>query len=120
MTDQVAHPDHYGGDVPTEPIKIIRAWGLGFALGNAVKYIARAGRKPGADAKTDLSKAIFYIDDEIIRGEMSEREPLFVLSAREVGVLEDYRRYGSSASDKTYVQVCAIVDRLVEERDLVS
>jgi hypothetical protein len=50
-----------------EPIDVIDAWGLGFALGNAVKYISRAGRKPGNDALTDLRKAAFYLAREIAR-----------------------------------------------------
>lgn len=59
--DPVDHPPHYGGDVPTEPIKVIEAWGLGFSLGNAVKYITRAGKKPGATALDDLEKAKWYL-----------------------------------------------------------
>lgn len=64
MTDAVNHPPHYGGgDNPYEAIKVIEAWGLGFNLGNAVKYISRAGKK--GDAAEDLRKAEFYIDREI-------------------------------------------------------
>lgn len=63
--DAVVHPPHYGGDLPTEPIKVIRAWGLNFALGNAVKYIARAGKKDPGKTLEDLKKARFYLDDEI-------------------------------------------------------
>lgn len=67
MSD-VDHPAHYGGaENPYEAIKVIEAWGLGFCLGNAVKYIARAGLKPGTDAITDLRKAAFYINREIER-----------------------------------------------------
>lgn len=59
--EAVDHPAHYGGaDNPYEAIKVIEAWDLGFHLGNAVKYIARAGRK-GA-ALEDLRKARWYID----------------------------------------------------------
>lgn len=63
----VDHPAHYGGaDNPYEAIKVIDAWGLGFALGNAVKYLARAGRKT-ADPLEDLRKARWYLDHEIQR-----------------------------------------------------
>ena len=62
MADDVNHPDHYGGDTPYEVIKVIEAWGLGFHLGNAVKYIARAGKKEGQAAEKDLAKAQWYID----------------------------------------------------------
>ena len=61
MNDPVNHPDHYGGgDNPYEAIKVIEAWNLGFHLGNAVKYIARAGKK--GPAVVDLRKARFYLD----------------------------------------------------------
>jgi hypothetical protein len=66
--EQVDHPPHYGGaDDPYEAIKVIESWSLGFCLGNAVKYIARAGRK--GDALTDLRKARWYLDREITRRE---------------------------------------------------
>ena len=62
----VDHPSHYGGaDNPYEAIKVIEAWRLGFCLGNAVKYIARNGKKTGSDAVEDLKKARWYLDREI-------------------------------------------------------
>lgn len=57
--EKVDHPPHYGGDTVYETIKVIEAWGLDFHLGNAVKYISRAGKK--GDATEDLEKAIWYI-----------------------------------------------------------
>lgn len=71
-TDVINHPLHYGGaDNPYETIKVIKAWGLGFNDGNAVKYISRAGKKfrTKAEAKRkrleDLKKSRWYIDQEI-------------------------------------------------------
>jgi Protein of unknwon function (DUF3310) len=62
----IDHPAHYGGaDNPYEAIKVIEAWGLGFCLGNAVKYIARAEKK--GDTLNDLKKARWYLDREIVR-----------------------------------------------------
>jgi hypothetical protein len=61
----VDHPSHYGGDTTYEAIKVIEAWGLGFHLGNAVKYIARAGKKPGAEELEDLKKSQWYLDRQI-------------------------------------------------------
>jgi len=59
--DNVHHPQHYGGkDNVYEAIKVIDAWGLDFALGNAVKYISRAGKKTD-NALEDLEKAKWYI-----------------------------------------------------------
>ncbi len=70
MSEQVDHPAHYGGaDNPYEVIKVIEAWGLGFCLGNTVKYIARAGKKGGA--LECLRKARWYLDREISRLEKS-------------------------------------------------
>lgn len=64
--DSVNHPAHYGGaDNPYEAIKVIEAWGLGFHLGNVVKYVARAGRK--GDAGDDLRKAAWYLARAIER-----------------------------------------------------
>lgn len=64
--EAVDHPAHYGGaDNPYEAIKVIEAWGLGFNLGNTVKYVARAERK-GAPIQ-DLEKARWYLDREIER-----------------------------------------------------
>jgi hypothetical protein len=72
MAEQVNHPPHYGGgDNPYEVIRVIRAWGLGFSLGNAVKYIARAGRKDPARHVEDLRKARWYLDEEIAHLEKS-------------------------------------------------
>lgn len=64
--EQVDHPAHYGGaDNPYEAIKVIDAHGLSFCLGNAVKYILRAGKK--GDRIEDLQKAVWYLNHEIER-----------------------------------------------------
>lgn len=63
--EAVHHPEHYGGDVLYEAIKVISAWKLNFTLGSAVKYICRAGKKIGADELEDLRKARWYLDWEI-------------------------------------------------------
>lgn len=62
MSDPVNHPNHYGGDTTYEAIKVIEAWGLGFSLGNLVKYVARAGKKDPVKELEDLKKARFYLD----------------------------------------------------------
>ena len=64
MAEAVDHPAHYGGaDNPYEAIKVIEAWGLGFCLGNTVKYISRAGKKDAI--VQDLKKARWYLDRQI-------------------------------------------------------
>jgi hypothetical protein len=69
MTDPINHPPHYGGDSTYEAIKVIEAWGLGFSLGNALKYICRAGRKGSEGRVEALQKARWYIDREIANAE---------------------------------------------------
>jgi translation initiation factor 2B subunit (eIF-2B alpha/beta/delta family) len=54
-------------DNPYEAIKVIEAWGLNFSLGNAVKYISRAGKKSKKTTIEDLKKAATYIQFEIRR-----------------------------------------------------
>ncbi len=71
MGEAVNHPAHYGGDTIYEAIKVIEAWGLGFCLGNTVKYISRAGKK--GDILEDLKKAAWYLNREIQRLEHEPR-----------------------------------------------
>ena len=61
--DLVNHPPHYkaGG---IEVIDFIEAKDLNFRLGNAVKYISRAGKK-ATDPVQDLEKAAWYLKREI-------------------------------------------------------
>jgi len=55
-------PVYYGGvENPYEVIKVIRAWNLGFELGNVLKYISRAGKKHD-NIKEDIDKAISYLN----------------------------------------------------------
>lgn len=73
---EVTRPRHYGGDEnPHEPIKVIEHYGLGFCLGNALKYLLRAGRKPGSPCVRDLKKAHWYIDRAIERAEKGVQAP---------------------------------------------
>lgn len=60
--DPVARPAHYtrGG---IEVIDFIEDQGLGYRLGNVVKYVSRAGFK--SNAVEDLKKARWYLDREI-------------------------------------------------------
>lgn len=67
-------PAHYGGpENPFEPIKVIEHYALNFSLGNAVKYILRAGKKDAAKTVEDLEKARTYLDFEIARLRREER-----------------------------------------------
>jgi len=63
----VNHPSHYaeGWSNGAEVIDITE--NLNFNRGNAVKYIARAGRKDAMKTVEDLKKARWYIDRELKR-----------------------------------------------------
>lgn len=67
----VDHPQHYNGIPGVECIDVVRH--MNFNVGNAVKYLWRAGLKSeeGMTDKQkqieDLKKAIWYINDEIKR-----------------------------------------------------
>ena len=64
--EQVNHPQHYGGkNNEYEAIKVIDAWDLGFSLGNAIKYISRAGKKRKDTELEDLRKALWYLQHHI-------------------------------------------------------
>lgn len=72
MMEKIKHPSHYAEGRKYEPYKVIKDWDLNFNLGNAVKYISRAGRKD--NAVVDLKKAIEYIQFELeaIEGEQEK------------------------------------------------
>lgn len=66
MTTNKTEPDHYkrkrGG---VEAIDVTETFN--FNLGNAVKYIWRAGNKEGESEEDDLRKALWYVLRELDR-----------------------------------------------------
>lgn len=58
--NNVIHPSHYNSG-KIEVIEAIEDWKLNFHLGNAVKYIARAGKKDPQKFDEDIEKAIWYL-----------------------------------------------------------
>ena len=66
MNDVVNHPSHYT-DGKIEVIDFIEQKNLNFHRGNAVKYIARAGKKDPEKEVEDLRKAVWYLNREITR-----------------------------------------------------
>lgn len=70
--DNVNHPDHYTKHPSgIEAIQVTEH--MNFCLGNAVKYIWRAGLK-AKDPIEDLSKAKWYLEREIGRLKGTKRE----------------------------------------------
>ena len=66
MHDPVNHPSHYtSGKI--EVIDFIEDQKLNYHRGNAVKYIARAGKKDPAKEVEDLKKGLWYLTREIQR-----------------------------------------------------
>jgi len=62
----INHPKHYNSHPSgVECIESIRH--LNFNVGNAIKYLWRAGIKDESTQIEDLEKAIWYIEDEIQR-----------------------------------------------------
>jgi hypothetical protein len=68
--DLITHPPHYTSH-PSGVECITVAEHMTFNVGNAVKYLWRAGLKSD-DALTDLKKARWYVEREIAR--LSARE----------------------------------------------
>jgi hypothetical protein len=61
MADPI-NPEHYKGG-GLQAIDVIETFGLGFNLGNVVKYTLRAGKK--GEKTEDLKKAIWYLKREM-------------------------------------------------------
>lgn len=64
MNDNVNKPKHYT-DGKIEVIDFIEDKKLGFHLGNAIKYISRAGKKDPTKEIEDLEKAQWYLNRKI-------------------------------------------------------
>lgn len=63
MSDPVHHPSHYKAH-PSRLECIALTRHLSFCLGNATKYLWRAGLKDGQPSDIDLKKAAWYLRDE--------------------------------------------------------
>lgn len=62
--EYVRNPVHYTSS-RYEPKDVIRDWNLNYNLGSVVKYISRAGKKPGNSKLQDLRKAAEFLRFEI-------------------------------------------------------
>lgn len=68
MNDPVNHPKHYTSHPSgIECIDITEHHS--FCIGNAIKYLWRAGLKEGNSSVQDLEKAIWYINRELSKKE---------------------------------------------------
>lgn len=74
MTDNVNHPKHYNSG-KFEVIEVLEDWNLSFHLANAVKYVARAGKKNPDKYVEDLENAIWYLRRAIELESKTPRRP---------------------------------------------
>jgi hypothetical protein len=65
VSAEVDSPAHYQAANGLEAIDVIEGFGLNYRLGNAVKYLLRAGKKDPAKRRQDLEKARWYVQREI-------------------------------------------------------
>ncbi|MGN1209555.1 MAG: DUF3310 domain-containing protein, partial [Duodenibacillus sp.] len=66
MTDNVNHPAHYESQrISIEPIDLCECFD--FCIGNAIKYLIRAGKKDGNSLEQDLAKARWYLNRALVR-----------------------------------------------------
>ena len=74
IKDNVNHPDHYTSHPSgIECIKVTEH--MNFCLGNAIKYVWRAGLKGDSSKQIeDLRKAAWYLEREISRLEHENRD----------------------------------------------
>lgn len=73
--DDKVNPKHYASWAEYSAVVIIRRWNkvraamglepVSFNVGNAIKYIQRAGTKPGESEVVDLKKAVWYLQNRI-------------------------------------------------------
>lgn len=77
VESNVNHPSHYNSG-KIEVIEAIEDWKLGFDRGNAVKYIARAGKKDPTKEIEDLEKARWYLNRsiELLTAGKEKRNPV--------------------------------------------
>lgn len=65
MEDKFTKPNYYVSGRNFEPKDVIMYANCDFFIGNVIKYISRAGRKPGSSFIDDISKAAVYVGFEI-------------------------------------------------------
>lgn len=88
MHDPVNNPQHYQTDSGLEAIDVIEAFFQSdYHLGNAFKYLARAGKKD--DREQDLRKAVWYIERSI------QKKPPARYPHAKVKVVADLVRFGN-------------------------
>lgn len=83
--DDPVNPKHYASFGKFSAVTIIRVWNIvrkamgvepvDFCVGNALKYMQRAGLKPGEAEVQDLKKAAWYLNSRIHELDSNEPDP---------------------------------------------
>lgn len=66
----VENPIHYKSKKGLQAIDVIENFGLGFNLGNVIKYVLRCEKKH--NKKQDLQKALWYLKRELDNAELDK------------------------------------------------
>ena len=116
MNDNINHPKHYeDAGYLVQPIDVCQE--LPFCLGNAVKYLCRAGNKEGCPELEDLKKARWYLDRHVsipdqgsIRVKLSKRAACAASFLSEANTILDglFGRKGSLWSDDVVIDIAGI------------
>lgn len=128
--EKVNHPLHYISN-GVEVIDVIERWGLGFELGNALKYICRAGRKEQS-ALEDLKKAVWYVKRAEESKEMSSLysyqpakhavvlpaetvSEAFSLSKNLTEAVKQIKRYAAFWANEDLIEIKTYISKEIEE-----
>lgn len=111
MSDLVNSPKHYTSHPSgIEAIQVTRH--MNFNLGNAMKYLWRAGRKD--EAILDLQKALYYIADEIRR---LEGVPHIIQRSTVLSFVEELRQDKEQGMAGDYLFCDDLIDYINNDRE---
>lgn len=113
MSDNVNHPKHYTQCGATlEPIDVIDT--APFNLGNAIKYVCRAGHKD--DELQDLRKAKWYIVRSAVHYTFNpEPYDYFIkTSGFLMRKLEPFAKFGSTTAKNLIIELEWLIDSKIE------
>ena len=119
MNDAVNHPAHYTAHASgLECIELSEH--LDFCLGNALKYLWRAGQKSGSSYREDVAKAVWYIRRFTSKNDafsLVDIRARFTENAAKVLVTEEYDSHLAKfliamLSVRPHTALCALVDQL--------
>lgn len=110
--DKQAHSrEYYQGDYI---MRLIEFYGLGFCLGNTLKYILRAGLKKTSNREDDLKDALWYARREKSHGIIPKsrdcRNRFYKSSDENFGTREIFKRYKLSPFLKDVVWILLTYD----------